>query len=90
MGWDLSNYLSSCKVFLLFACKYSIICMSLCIINGIIFYWVKGKWSDMMDRKIAELMVAMIEYDKGDARRIQHFVKVHDLAAAIKIGRAHV
>ncbi|MCI6484408.1 MAG: hypothetical protein MSA24_08570 [Selenomonadaceae bacterium] len=37
----------------------------------------------MMDRKIAELMAAMIEYDKGDASRIQHFVKVHDLAAAI-------
>ena len=36
-----------------------------------------------MDRKIAELMAKMIEYDKGDARRIQHFVKVHDLAAAI-------
>lgn len=38
-----------------------------------------------MDRKIAELMAAMMEYDKGDARRIQHFVKVHDLAVAIGI-----
>ena len=28
-----------------------------------------------MDRKIAELMSAMIEYDKGDARRIQHFIQ---------------
>ena len=37
----------------------------------------------MMDKKIAGLMMAMIEYDRGDARRIQHFVKVHDLAAAI-------
>ena len=36
-----------------------------------------------MDRKIAELMAKMIAYDKGDARRIQHLIKVHDLAAAI-------
>lgn len=28
-------------------------------------------------------MEAMIGYDKGDARRIQHFVKVHDFAATI-------
>ncbi|CDD55319.1 putative uncharacterized protein [Bacteroides pectinophilus CAG:437] len=31
----------------------------------------------------AKLIDAMIEYDKGDARRIQHFIKVHDLAATI-------
>ena len=38
---------------------------------------------DMMDKQIAGLLAAMIEYDKGDARRIQHLIKVHDLAAAI-------
>ncbi|MDD6797168.1 MAG: HD domain-containing protein [Clostridia bacterium] len=31
----------------------------------------------------AKLIAAMIEYDKGDARRIQHFMKVHDFSAAI-------
>lgn len=35
--------------------------------------------------KLAHLMAAMINYDKGDARRIQHLVKVHDLAATIGI-----
>ena len=33
---------------------------------------------------VAQLMMAMIKYDGGDAPRIQHFVKVHE------IGRAHV
>ncbi|MCD8083439.1 MAG: HD domain-containing protein [Clostridiales bacterium] len=36
-----------------------------------------------MKRQLARLMDAMIAYDRGDARRIQHFIKVHDLAAAI-------
>ena len=36
-----------------------------------------------MNRKIADLMEAMIAYDKGDVRRIQHFLKVHDLAVTI-------
>ena len=36
-----------------------------------------------MNPQHARLMAAAIEYDRGDARRIQHFVKVHDLAAAI-------
>ena len=36
-----------------------------------------------MDRKLANLQMAMMEYDRGDARRIQHFIKVHDLAAMI-------
>lgn len=36
-----------------------------------------------MTEQNARLMMAMIEYDKGDARRIQHFVKVHDFAATI-------
>ena len=29
------------------------------------------------------LIYSMIEYDKGDAKRIQHFLKVHELAAEI-------
>ena len=36
-----------------------------------------------MNSKHARLLAAAIRYDRGDARRIQHFVKVHDLAAAI-------
>ena len=36
-----------------------------------------------MNPQHARLLAAAIEYDCGDARRIQHFVKVHDLAAAI-------
>lgn len=31
----------------------------------------------------ARLLAAAVEYDAGDARRIQHFVKVHDFAATI-------
>ncbi|MCC8126422.1 MAG: HD domain-containing protein [Clostridiales bacterium] len=38
-----------------------------------------------MDIQTARLMTAMIHYDCGDARRIQHFVKVHDLAATIGV-----
>jgi uncharacterized protein len=36
-----------------------------------------------MDKRIAALIAAMTEYDRGDAKRIQHFIKVHDLSAAI-------
>ena len=36
-----------------------------------------------MDEKHAKLIAAMVHYDKGDAKRIQHFLKVHDLAATI-------
>lgn len=36
-----------------------------------------------MEQQTARLMALMINYDKGDARRIQHFVKVHGLASAI-------
>ena len=36
-----------------------------------------------MDKKHAQLIAAMTEYDKGDARRIQHFMKVHDYAVTI-------
>lgn len=32
---------------------------------------------------IAQLLGAMITYYKGDARRIQHFIKVHDLSRTI-------
>lgn len=28
----------------------------------------------------AKLIQAMVEYDKGDVPRIQHFMKVHDFA----------
>ncbi|MDO4497524.1 MAG: HD domain-containing protein [Bacteroidales bacterium] len=34
---------------------------------------------------LASLMQAMIKYDGGDVRRIQHFVKVHDFARMIAI-----
>lgn len=34
-------------------------------------------------KKMDELLCAMIEYDKKDARRIQHFVKVHEFARLI-------
>lgn len=37
----------------------------------------------VMNLQHAKLIDAMIEYDKGDSRRIQHFIKVHDLAASI-------
>ena len=30
-----------------------------------------------MDAKLRKLMLAMIEYNCGDARRIQHLLKVH-------------
>lgn len=36
-----------------------------------------------MNRKLAELTAAMTAYDKGDAMRIQHFIKVHSFAAVI-------
>ncbi len=36
-----------------------------------------------MNKKLSEVMMAMIAYDRGDARRIQHFVKVHNFAATI-------
>ena len=32
---------------------------------------------------VARLIEFAIEYDKGDARRIHHFLKVHDFAATI-------
>lgn len=36
-----------------------------------------------MEQQHARLMKAMVEYDHGDTKRIQHFVKVHDFAATI-------
>lgn len=36
-----------------------------------------------METRIAELMKAMIEYDRGDALRIHHLVKVHNFASLI-------
>lgn len=36
-----------------------------------------------MERKHAELIKAMIAYDKGDVLRIQHFMKVHNFAVTI-------
>ncbi len=38
-----------------------------------------------MDDKVAEVMRAMVRYDQGDAKRIQHFVKVHDFAVTIGV-----
>ncbi len=40
----------------------------------------------MNTRKIlAALLQAMVKYDRGDARRIQHLVKVHDFAQMIAL-----
>lgn len=36
-----------------------------------------------MNTQLARLMRAMVRYDRGDARRIQHFVKVHNFTATI-------
>ena len=33
--------------------------------------------------KLNDVFVSMIEFDRGDARRIQHFVKVHAFAKLI-------
>ena len=38
-----------------------------------------------MDIRHAKLISAMTEYDAGDTARIQHFIKVHDFAAAIAV-----
>ncbi len=38
-----------------------------------------------MDPRHARLLSATLEYDRGDPRRIQHFVKVHGFAAAIGV-----
>lgn len=38
-----------------------------------------------MDERLARLMDRMIEYDEHDTRRIQHFIKVHDLSATIGV-----
>nr|MBP7471543.1 HD domain-containing protein [Prevotella sp.] len=36
-----------------------------------------------MLKQHAQLIAAMVAYDKGDPMRIQHFMKVHDFAASI-------
>ncbi len=36
-----------------------------------------------MNKQHAQLIAAMTRYDVGDAKRIQHFMKVHDYAATI-------
>lgn len=36
-----------------------------------------------MEQQISRLMMRMIEYDHGDPKRIQHFIKVHSFAALI-------
>ena len=36
-----------------------------------------------MNQQHAELIRAMMEYDRGDVARIQHFLKVHNFAATI-------
>lgn len=39
-----------------------------------------------MDIRTAKLIQSMVSFDKGDTLRIQHFIKVHDLAVTIGIG----
>lgn len=36
-----------------------------------------------MEEKLRKLMLGMIAYNEGDAKRIQHFIKVHALAKLI-------
>lgn len=36
-----------------------------------------------MDKRIAQLIQLMSQYDRGDIPRINHFLKVHNLAAVI-------
>ena len=36
-----------------------------------------------MEEKLRKLMLSMIAYNNGDAKRIQHFIKVHALAKLI-------
>ncbi len=36
-----------------------------------------------MDKKTADLIMAMVAYDAGDAKRIQHIMKVHNFAMII-------
>ena len=38
-----------------------------------------------MEEKLCSLMLAMIDYNSGDAKRIQHFIKVHAFAKLIGI-----
>lgn len=38
------------------------------------------------DAQLQRLMLAMISFDAGDPRRIQHFLKVHSLARTIGLG----
>lgn len=38
-----------------------------------------------MNEQLANLICAAAEYDRGDARRIQHFIKVHDFALTIAL-----
>lgn len=43
----------------------------------------KSATTEMEAYRTARLIEAMTEYDKGDTLRIQHFIKVHDLALTI-------
>ncbi len=38
-----------------------------------------------MNEQLTKIMLEMVAYDRGDAPRIQHFVKVHDFAAVIGV-----
>ena len=42
--------------------------------------------NDIKMKKIQELALAMINYDNGDPKRIQHTTKVHAYASLIGIG----
>ncbi len=38
-----------------------------------------------MNDQLAKVMLEMVAYDRGDALRIQHFIKVHNFAATIGV-----
>ena len=38
------------------------------------------------DALLQRILLAMMDFDRGDPRRIQHFLKVHELARAIGLG----
>ncbi len=38
-----------------------------------------------MNRQLTKVMLEMVAYDRGDALRTQHFVKVHNFAATIGV-----
>ncbi len=51
--------------------------------EGNTYIYQRDKNRKTMNKQLARLMRAMVEYDRGDVPRIQHFVKVHNFAATI-------